>query len=116
MNPPNESAIVQRILKFLNALPRCVARKRWSGGMGVAGDPDITGCLNGRHLEFEVKRAGQQPTVLQARRLEEWRRPGAVVAFVTSVEIPPSMRISAACASLTGSIQPRPGPIHLQRM
>ena len=30
--------------------------------MGVTGDPDITGCLCGRHLEFEVKRLGQQPT------------------------------------------------------
>ena len=86
MNPSNESAIVQRILKFLNALPGCVARKRWGGGMGVAGDPDITGCLRGRHLEFEVKRPGLQPTVLQARRLEEWKRAGAVVAVVTSAE------------------------------
>ena len=86
MNHPNESAIVQIILKFLNALPACVARKRWGGGMGVVGDPDITGCICGRHLEFEVKRPGEQPTVLQAKRLEEWRQAGAVVAVVTSVE------------------------------
>lgn len=86
MNPSKESTIVQKILKFLNALPGCVARKRWGGGMGVAGDPDISGCICGRHLEFEVKRPGEQPNVLQARRLEEWRRPGAVVAVVTSIE------------------------------
>jgi len=86
LNSSNEKAIVRNILKFLNARPGCVARKRWSGGMGVAGDPDITGCLCGRHLEFEVKRPGEQPTVLQAKRLEEWRQAGAVVAVVTSVE------------------------------
>ena len=86
MNSPNESAIVRKILKYLNALPDCVARKRWSGGMGLAGDPDITGCIHGRHLEFEVKRLGQQPTILQTGRLEEWRQAGAVVAVVSSVE------------------------------
>jgi len=86
VNGPNENVIVQKILQFLNELPGCVARKRWGGGMGVAGDPDITGCLDGRHLEFEVKRSGQQPTVLQSRWREEWREAGAVVAVVSSVE------------------------------
>lgn len=86
MNSSNERAIVRNILRFLNKLPGCVARKRWSGGMGVAGDPDIAGCLCGRHLEFEVNRHGQQPPVLQAKRLEEWKRAGAVVAVVSSVE------------------------------
>ena len=86
MNSPTEKVIVQKILGFLNGLPGCVARKRWGGGMGVAGDPDITGCIDGRHLEFEVKRPGQQPTALQVRRLEEWKRAGAVVAVVTGVE------------------------------
>ena len=86
MNGPKENAIVQKILKFLIQLPGCVARKRWGGGMGVAGDPDITGCLDGRHFEFEVKRPGQRPTPLQARRLEEWRRAGALAAVVNSQE------------------------------
>jgi len=86
MNSPTERGIVQNILRFLNEIPGCVARKRWGGGMGVAGDPDIVGCLNGRHLELEVKRPGQQPTVLQSRRLGEWKQAGAVVAVVSSME------------------------------
>jgi hypothetical protein len=69
----------------LNSLPGCVARKRWGGGYGVAGDPDITGCIHGRHFEFEVKRPGQKPTPLQARRLEEWRGAGAIAGVVESV-------------------------------
>jgi hypothetical protein len=48
--------------------------------MGVAGDPDITGCIGGQHFEFEVKRPGEQPTPLQARRLREWTRAGALAA------------------------------------
>ncbi len=86
MNGPNEKAIVRRIVKVLNSIPGCVARKRWGGVMGVAGDPDLTGCLRGRHLEFEVKRPGHRPTPLQTKRLEEWTHAGAVVAVVTSVE------------------------------
>lgn len=84
MRPASEKAIVKAILAYLNGLPGCVARKRWGGGYGVAGDPDITGCIRGRHFEFEVKRPGQRPTALQARRLEEWRRAGALVAVVDS--------------------------------
>jgi hypothetical protein len=81
-----EQAIVKAILAYLNSQPGCLARKRWGGGYGVAGDPDITGCIRGRHFEFEVKRPGQRPTPLQARRLEQWRRAGAIVGFVESME------------------------------
>jgi len=81
-----ERAIVKSILAYLNSLPGCVARKRWGGGMGVAGDPDIDACVRGRSVQLEVKRQGEKPTALQARRLEEWRQAGAVSAVVASVE------------------------------
>ena len=80
-----ESAIVKAILAYLNTLPRCLARKRWGGGMGVAGEPDIDACLGGRSLQLEVKRPGQHPTLLQLKRMEEWRQAGAIVGIVTSV-------------------------------
>ena len=50
MMNPGEKAIVRAILAYLNSLPGCLARKRWGGGYGVAGDPDITGCIRGRHF------------------------------------------------------------------
>ena len=81
----SERAIVKAILIYLNGLPGCLARKRWGGGMGVAGDPDITGCIAGRHFEFEVKRSGERPTPLQVKRLGEWADAGAITAVVTSV-------------------------------
>jgi len=81
----SEKAIVKSILAYLNGLPECLARKRWGGGMGVAGDPDIDACLRGRSLQLEVKRPGEKPTALQAKRLDEWRKAGAVVGVVTSI-------------------------------
>lgn len=81
-----ERAIVKAILAYLNGLPGSLARKRWGGGMGVAGDPDIDGCIRGRSLQLEVKRPGEKPTLLQVRRLEEWRKAGAIVGVVVSVD------------------------------
>jgi len=81
-----ERAIVKAILAYLNGLPGCLARKRWGGGMGVAGDPDIDACVRGRSVQLEVKRAGEKPTPLQLKRLDEWRQAGALVAVVSSVE------------------------------
>ena len=82
----SERAIVKAILAYLNGLPGCLARKRWGGGMGVAGDPDIDACIRGRSLQLEVKRPGEKPTPLQLKRLEEWRQAGAITGVVTSVE------------------------------
>ncbi len=81
----NESGIVKAILRYLNSLPECLARKRWGGGMGFAGEPDIDACLRGRSVQLEVKRPGGRPTPLQLKRLEEWRRAGALVGVVCSV-------------------------------
>ena len=81
----SERSIVKAILTYLNSLPNCLARKRWGGGMGMAGEPDIDACIGGRSLQLEVKRPGEKPTQLQLKRLEEWRRAGAITGVVTSV-------------------------------
>ena len=81
----SERAIVKTILVYLNSLPCCLARKRWGGGMGVAGEPDIDACLRGRSVQLEVKRPGEKATPLQLKRLEEWHRAGAAVGVVHSV-------------------------------
>ena len=81
----SERAIVKAILTYLNGLPGCVARKRWGGGLGMAGDPDIDACCRGRSVQLEVKRPGEKPTALQLKRIEEWRQAGAITGVVTSV-------------------------------
>lgn len=78
-----ESAIVRTILKRLNALPGCYARKT-HGGAYSAGWPDLIVCYQGHLLALEVKRPGGRLTALQAVELDRWRAAGATAAVVTS--------------------------------
>lgn len=82
----SEKSIVNSILKYLNSLPQCRAEKTWGGGYGNAGKPDITGCLNGRRFELEVKVPGGKATPLQKVTLEQWKEAGAIAAVVHSVD------------------------------
>lgn len=71
-------------LEALNKLPGGRFRKRHGTAYGVAGDPDIYGSLNGKHVELEAKAPGERPTVLQERRLREWAETGAITGWFTS--------------------------------
>ena len=82
---PLEKQIVHAIMLYLRGVPGCLVRKRHGTVMGVAGDPDLYGSLRGRHFELEVKRAGNPPTQLQVRRIEEWAAAGAIVGIVHDV-------------------------------
>jgi hypothetical protein len=81
-----ESALVIAILRALRAIPGVTVRKRHGTAMGVVGDADLYGSVNGRHFEIEVKRPGEPLTRLQRRRLDEWRQAGAITAIARSVE------------------------------
>lgn len=85
---PREGTVVAAIVRALRSCPDVVVRKRHGTAMGVAGDPDLYGTIQGRHFEIEVKRPdpSSQPTELQKRRLEEWRAAGALVGVARSVE------------------------------
>lgn len=85
MTEPREIAIVKSIQAALQRVRRCVCRKRHVA-MGVGGDPDLYGSIDGRHFEIEVKRPGCDPTPLQAKRLEDWRATGAMAGVARSVE------------------------------
>jgi hypothetical protein len=77
-----ESALVRTILHALEKVPGICVRKRHGTAMGKAGDPDISGCLEGQHFELEVKRPGNEPTPLQWARLAEWHAAGARIGVV----------------------------------
>ena len=81
-----EKIIVGRITAALKKYPHIVVRKRHGTAMGVAGDPDLYGTINGRHFEIEVKRPGEQLTELQAKRLLEWKLAGAITGAAHSVD------------------------------
>jgi hypothetical protein len=74
-------------MRFLNTLPACKVEKRWGGPRGNAGKPDLTGCINGKRFEFEVKRPGiTKATELQEKELRDWEAAGAIVGVVNSVD------------------------------
>ena len=47
-------------------------------GYGRSGVPDIIACVNGRFLAIECKAAGNKPTALQTREIENIRIAGGV--------------------------------------
>jgi hypothetical protein len=82
---PKESSIVASVLKWMNGQPATLARKRHGGPFGLAGEPDISACVRGRSVQIELKQPGEKPTEMQMRRLDEWRRAGAVAFWATSL-------------------------------
>lgn len=60
--PILEKAVVTRILKALRNHRNVVVRKRHGTSMGVAGDADLYGTIDGRHFEIEVKRLATRPS------------------------------------------------------
>jgi len=82
---PLEKSIVQACLRYLNSL-QCSYFEKRHGGRTRSGDPDITGCLDGRRWEIEVKRPGGRPTKRQFAALRRWDAAGAHVCWVTSLD------------------------------
>lgn len=50
------------------------------------GEPDIIGCYNGLFFAMEVKLDYNKPTKIQQARLREWKKSGARVGVVRSVD------------------------------
>jgi len=83
--PPLEKTITRNILKYLNNLPNCYARKV-HGGKYQSGFPDIVCCRDGVAVFIEVKRPGNVATKLQEYELEKWCSAGAITIIAYSVE------------------------------
>ena len=88
---PAEASIVKAILSYLNGLPNCHARKV-HGGMFSSGEPDIDAVYIPKWRQFgipvklEVKKPSGKTTPLQDKTIEKWRKVGAVVEVVRSVD------------------------------
>ncbi len=88
MHAPKEKQVVTKIMAAARKIPGLVLRKRHGTAMGCAGDPDLTGCFRGRHLEIEVKvpyESRSRLTKLQTHRQVEWAESGAIVGVARSV-------------------------------
>lgn len=80
-----EAVITAKILKYLNGLLGCYARKV-PGGFFSSGWPDIVGCYAGRAFLIEVKRPGGKTTVLQDAELNRWGAAKARTLVAYSVD------------------------------
>lgn len=84
-NEPLEKTIVASIMRWLKKQPDCHAEKRHGGMYGSAGRPDITGCVEGRRFEIEVKRPSGKTTKLQEIELAKWKQAGAITGVARSL-------------------------------
>jgi len=83
---PLEKTITNQILKYLNGLPNCRARKIPGGTYG-GGWPDIICVRSGVAVFIEVKRPKVgRLTALQEKEMVLWREAGAVCFVATSVD------------------------------
>ena len=80
-----ESTITGKILKYLNGLVGCYARKV-PGGFFSSGWPDIVGCYAGRAFLIEVKVPGGKTTRLQDQELGRWGAAKARTLIAYSVD------------------------------
>lgn len=82
-----ESRLQRKIRKALKAeYPDSVWWKVHGGPFTPAGIPDLAGVVYGRPIFLEVKMPGEEPSLVQRKRMRDLRRAGAIVAVVTSVD------------------------------
>lgn len=80
-----ELRLQKRIVQYINLRGgRCQIRAQTP--YTTVGDPDITGCYRGRHIEIEVKVEGENPTAVQEKRMDWWEEADAVVFVARSVK------------------------------
>lgn len=73
-----ETEITSRIVRALNQIPVCFARKR-HGGAFSSGEPDVGGVIKGRAFYLEVKRYPEgELTPLQAAMLNRIHKAGGI--------------------------------------
>ena len=81
-----ETLLVNRILRYLNSLPRCKAIKLHGSVHMERGTPDILCIANTYPFLLEVKLPDGKTTSIQDHRVNEWLATGATVVVVRSLK------------------------------
>jgi hypothetical protein len=87
MPAPLESAVVHRVLKWLNASEGVKAIKQHGDAHSKHGTPDIAGSWRGRAFWIEMKRfPSDTPTASQQEQLDQWAGAGAITGCAWSLD------------------------------
>ncbi len=82
----NEAALIQKIRKYLAAVPECFFWKEHGGQYGTAGIPDIIVCYKGRFIGLEAKVGRNNPTKLQEVTIDRINAAGGIAVVVRTVD------------------------------
>lgn len=78
---PLESTISNGIIKAINSIPGCRAKKFHGSAFGHM-ELDIYGCCRGRAIFLETKRTTNKPSERQLVEIKRWAATGAIVGVV----------------------------------
>ena len=101
-----ESTLQRRIREALEAhFPTSWWTKYHGGPYTRAGVPDLLGSVKGRFLAFEVKRDGQDASLVQRRQIALLARAGAITGVVRTVAEALKLAMEGLAAELGDSPQ-----------
>lgn len=86
VNCLKRQSIVAALIRYLDFLERACVSKRAGTREALAGDPDVSALIRGKHFECSVRERDDRLTSAQRERLERWERAGAVVGIVSCLE------------------------------
>jgi hypothetical protein len=79
-----EGKLTNFCLDLFNHMPDAYMQKRLAG-MARSGEPDLTGILNKKRIEIEMKYEQNKPTKLQLLSLQRWNDLGAITGWANSI-------------------------------
>lgn len=107
-----ESSITRRTIAYLKARPNGLTVKLHGSAMMEAGHPDILHVERGRVWGIELKVGHNKTSAIQEHRLSQWKKAGAIVAVVRSMDdlrrlfepsaSPPPRPLAGAASRTTG--------------
>jgi len=86
MTKKRETTLHEAIIDWIHAnVPQSNVEKRHGSPFAKVGNPDITGCIQGKHCELEIKTGSSAPEKIQGYRLRKWKEAGAITGTAWSV-------------------------------
>lgn len=101
---PRESTIQTSVKKRIKQMfPSAEVRVLHVGAYGTKGDPDLYACVDGQMIQIETKQPGRELEKIQAARLRQWARAGAICIKADSADFVESV-LSAPFGWAAGKI------------